>query len=190
MRKYILLLLLILASCGKNFEEGWEVLTIKEGQHRSTPWQLKYEHHEDLSYQWRFDDSARYDHGDNDQYDWNKLTGLSYSLLNSHYNSAMVSWRYNLDRKTIELSAYYHKSKIVIRRQPLLEVNVHDTFYTEIIPNTLDSTIIVRVSTAATTAEDTLKYNISLDQDSREIWPWFGGNKEAPLDITLQRKPL
>ena len=190
MRKYILLLLLFLASCSKNIEEGWQVLTIKEGQHRSAPWQLVHKQHDELSYKWRFDDSARYDLGDNDQLDWNKLTGLSYSLLNSHYNSAMVGWRYRLDEKTIELNAYYHISKLRVYTLPLMEINVYDTFYTEIIPNTADSTIIVRVSTATSTAEHSLKYNISLAQDSREIWPWFGGNEKAPLDITLQRKPL
>ena len=190
MRKYIIFLLRSILSARKDIQEGWETLRIKAGKHRSKPWQFNYRRHKQLSYAWRFDESARYNHFDNDQLDWNKLTGLSYNLFTSHRNSAMVSWRYNVSNDTIELSAYYHQAREVIRRQPLIQVNIHDEFYTEIIPNTIDSTIIVRISTASNSAEDTLKYNISLDQDSREIWPWFGGNKEAPLDITLQSKPL
>jgi hypothetical protein len=53
-----------------------------------------------------FNDSCRYDLGDNDQDDWNKLFGFSYGY--HHKNSLRVGWRYNKETSKIELGHYHY----------------------------------------------------------------------------------
>lgn len=59
------------------------------------------------SFSWvvKFTESCRYDLGNDDQFDTNKLIGIGY-LPGHHKDSARFGWRYWTERKEIELSAY------------------------------------------------------------------------------------
>ena len=51
----------------------------------------------------------RYDHGNADQADWNKLPGGKYfDLYRPHGKTAMIGWRYNIETDSIEITPYYH----------------------------------------------------------------------------------
>ena len=73
----VLFILLILIGCRKLDSEGYKTYTIKEGKHRST---YAYHTSKDTTFNWNiiFDSSAIYSTLDSlNQYDVNKLIGLS-----------------------------------------------------------------------------------------------------------------
>lgn len=82
------------------------IFRIPAGRHRALPlrfgvwWKRN-------SFSWvvKFTDSCRYDLGNEDQFDTNKLVGIGY-LPGHHKDSARFGWRYWTDRKEIELTAY------------------------------------------------------------------------------------
>ncbi len=49
-----------------------------------------------------------YDLHNVDQYDWNKLTGISFNILRPDQNALMVAWRYNVTRQQFEIAPYYN----------------------------------------------------------------------------------
>ena len=55
-----------------------------------------------------FDENCEYDHGDVDQYDWNKLVGLKTKYLDPHYCTAMIGHRWNIEKQVHEMNVYTH----------------------------------------------------------------------------------
>lgn len=56
----------------------------------------------------RFTEDSKYNHGNENQLDFNKLIGRKKCLVRPHRNSDMVGWRYNPDKDQFELLAYRH----------------------------------------------------------------------------------
>jgi len=184
--KYLLIAILTLTACTIETDpNGWETICHDQGAHKSAPYQLRWKKHERLEYLWQFDDSARYLHGDDDQYDWNKLTGLSWTLIGSHTNTAMVGWRY-IEGDSVQLNAYFHIGGERWFSPPLATVAIHDPFIT-VIDVAGDGWVTVH----AAGAEVEKHLGICCNSDrSREVWPWFGGNKPAPHRVCINRKLL
>ena len=67
-----------------------------------------------VAWNYVFQENCDYDLKDNDQKDWNKLTGLYFNLFNTRAETVMVGWRYNTKTDLIELNAYYHIKRKVI----------------------------------------------------------------------------
>ena len=78
----------------------------------------------DLTYRVRFNDSARYEHGDLDQYDWNKLFGVKKRFFSPMQNSIMKGWRYNVKTKLIEIVDYSHFEGIRFIGEVITKVKV------------------------------------------------------------------
>jgi len=77
------------------------------------------------SFRWvvKFTDSCRYDLGNEDQFDTNKLCGVGYIPGFHHKDSARFGWRYWTERKEIELSAYcYVNGRRVIQHIAFCEI--------------------------------------------------------------------
>lgn len=81
---------------------------IRKGKHASRPWQFNYSRTGYEEFECYFENSAMYDHGDRDQYDFNKGPGRSMCLFTNHRNSYMLGWRYDLVSELFELTSYYH----------------------------------------------------------------------------------
>ena len=55
-----------------------------------------------------FTENSVYDLQTVDQYDWNKLTGISFTLLRPDTDAIMVAWRYNVTTQMFEVGPYYN----------------------------------------------------------------------------------
>lgn len=169
---------------------------IKKGSHWSRPYVWSYKNRSSLKYQFVFDESARYDLKDNDQKDWNKLTGLSRHLWTNHKDAAMVSWRYNPASKLIELGAYFHKDGQTIKAKingsevmGVAKIGSSAKAIIDII--TKDNTNAIQITIITTdTALIRQPFGVDLDHKMREINGWFGGNRSAPQDIYINKRTI
>jgi len=175
--------LIPLGGCRKEPPIQWQEVCHFEGEHKSRPYRLNMGNIEKLSYLWEFDESAIYMLPGGDQYDWNKLTGLSWNAFTNHKNSAMVGWRYIGDAE-IQLNAYFHIDGEVWYTEELTAIPIGEIFYTSIIRNG-DGSVTVDANGHQT---DVFFGECCDDDDSREIHSWFGGNQTAPHLICFERK--
>lgn len=203
---YIFLPILLFASCNSLDVDAFETLTIKEGNHRSTPYTLTWHDNRTEGYCWKFDDTAAYDLGDADQCDWNKLCGVSFKKLTNYEDALMVSWRYDLSGKLL-IAPYYHhqggtfwasapcsdgaqelpQNKTVDNELQYIEADISDPIETHF--NINEHTNWAAVTIINTVTGETAYYERYFPDfnNHRDIWPWFGGNRKAPHDITIGR---
>ena len=153
-------------------------ITHRQGRHRAHPYRLKIGFFDKLDFSVTFDEAAKYEHGDHDQMDWNKLCGISFHLFTSHKNSAMVGWRYEPITGVFQLNAYYHVDGQVQYTNTLQRVEPCETVKGSI------SVFSDRVAVEIGFATHLQKFD-RLRKLRRRIWPWFGGNKPAPKDVTF-----
>ncbi|MGB0925526.1 MAG: hypothetical protein ACPGTS_02355 [Minisyncoccia bacterium] len=161
--------------------------THKKGKHRSKPRQFKiWWKPKTLKVEFTFHESCRYDHGNDDQFDWNKLTGITFSI-DPLQETVMLAWRYNVEKGMIELAAYYHVKG---------DRRFSDVLATVRIGETASATISVDYKRKQYTVETTVDFESNLSYRSfshnrklaRRIQPWFGGNKPAPQTMTFDLK--
>lgn len=81
-----------------------EKYTIKKHRHDADPELIGLFHGNMMRFQAKFDRSAMYDLGNENQADWNKLQGFSDCTDHHHKNSARIAWRW-FDGN-LELGAY------------------------------------------------------------------------------------
>lgn len=163
--------------------------TIKEGRHRASPLSLGLHlGREEDTYEVMFDESCRYDLGDIDQLDYNKLFGWSYGM--HHNNSIRVGWRYNLYQEQIELVLYMYKDGQRVDMEYL---------HTVFVP--LNTKIKIRLTNAwgkpalAIFSKTYSKYTIDMADyklipEYKPTWGYnlglyFGGDKPAPHDMKV-----
>lgn len=127
-----------------------------------------------------------YDLKDEDQYDWNKFTGIAFTPLEPDRNSVMVGWRYNLASQEFEIAPFYNvdKKRILPDEQTeVISVPAGETF-----DYFVDYTG-VRISYGGTTVykpyPDGLKPNL---WTAARVSGWFGGNEVAPRTISYYLK--
>lgn len=79
---------------------------IPRGKHRSRPFRFGFWWRR-KSFTWvvKFTESCRYDLGNTDQLDTNKLIGIGY-LPGHHKDSARFGWRYDTKTEQVEMLAY------------------------------------------------------------------------------------
>lgn len=133
-----------------------------------------------------FTANSGYDLGDEDQYDWNKFTGIVYSPLQHDKNSAMVGWRYNLTSQEFEIAPFYNvnKQRILPNEQ------------TEVVSVPADATFHYTVDYSGVTISygDTTVFKPYPPGLTPNVWTatrvsgWFGGNEAAPRTLTYYLK--
>lgn len=88
------------------------IQTIKKGDHFATPRLFRLRRSRSYRLKIRmWGEGLVYDHGNEDNLDWNKLAGGSFSWFQPHGRAYMVVWRYNALHHAIELTPYYHNIK-------------------------------------------------------------------------------
>ena len=130
-------------------------------------------------YDWtvNFDSSCAYNLGDDDQYDWNKLVGVS-QHFNPRVNSIRFGWRYNLTNNLIEIASYK-------------ETNYHFEFSTIAsveLNKDVKLTIQLYSDLVALNVNDNI-YVTSFKMDKKLLMranPYFGGNNTAPHKMSLK----
>ena len=178
MKKYLLIFLAFF-SCKKVDENGFRIYTIKKGKHRSG---IRYNttRSNSLNIEVIFDESAEYATVDSlNQYDVNKLWGVSDCGTDHHDNSIRFGWRW-LNGK-IEI-LWYKREDGVFTFEKITDVNINETNHMNI--SISKNSYELRVNGVIKTVPK------SCGKDFRryKLYPYFGGDETAPHDIRIKIK--
>ena len=198
------LTILFFAGCGLPDLDIWETLTIKEGTHRAKPYRLTWHDNTMEAYEWRFDETALYDLGDADQCDWNKLNIVSFKKLTNTECAIMGSWRWDLSGKLLIAPYYHDNGQTFWASAPCtptstgsgvdgeigyIEAEIGDVIETHVNINPDDNWAAITIINQATGDTTYFEHYFSCDVSRhRDGGPWFGGNRDAPHDIYIERK--
>ncbi len=133
-----------------------------------------------------FTPNTVYDLQDEDQYDWNKFTGIAFTPLEPDRNSVMVGWRYNLRTAEFEIAPFYNVDKKRILPNELTEVisvppdETFDYFvdYTGVTISYGGKTVFKPYPEGLTPRVWT----------AARVSGWFGGNEVAPRTVSYYLK--
>jgi hypothetical protein len=132
-----------------------------------------------LSLKVRFTESCRYNHGDVDQLDINKLVGLAFGHI--HWNSYRIGWRYDVNLDVIELFHYYYlqgeRKSIAIKN---VEIGEEFSVYIACTGK--------YIHTSVGGLKSALQVDYPLEGKKRLCFPYFGGNKPAKQLTKIQIK--
>ena len=178
---FVFSLLLILFSCKKIDDSGFRVFKIKEGKHRSThSRQTTYD--TTFNLQVIFDSSAVYETVDpNNQWDINKLWGVSDCGDHHSMSSIRFGWRWSPALNCLEIFAYrrmfgefdYKKiSCVPIGETIYMTMNIINNEYELCV----DGTCV------------TMERPCFIEYKKYLLYPYFGGDETAPHDIIIRIK--
>ena len=171
-----LIILMLLISCTKQSINGYNSYEIKKGEHESVK-KFSTLTSDKLSFDCKFDPSAIYDLGGDNQQDLNKLFGFSECNDFHQDNSARFGWRWYND--AIEIFAYVYNEG-VRNVEPIKSVqpNEKHSYSIEIKRDTyifiVDNTEVIMTRTNG--CDVGLYYR---------LFPFFGGDEVAPHDIKV-----
>lgn len=179
-KKFFILLILILTTCVKKNADDFWVFKIKEGKHRSTT-KVKTINRDNIHFELVLTESCKYETlNPVNQWDVNKIFGFSDGGGHME-NSARIGWRWV--NNEIQLMAYTHYNgdfnfkKICVANTGVhyeCRINCLIDKYEFIVHN--DTTYMDR-------------YWIYSNRRYL-LWPYFGGDEVAPHDITIKVKLL
>ena len=152
---------------------------IKKGKHYSNWFNFPFfTFRRSIKFQFMIESSAHYTLNNEDDFDWNKLFGLSNSW-NPHQSSARICWRrLNEEKFQICLYTYDDGIRTISKEMDLF----YDTFY--------GARIIISRNNFYLLFKDT---SIILPRRSEKLFPiktvlkpYFGGTSAAPQDINIK----
>ena len=125
-------------------------------------------------------DSA-YDLKDEDQLDWNKLAGITFTPWRPDRNSSMVVWRYNLQNGTYEVGPFFNVDfrYVFPTEDEIITVPADQAFSYSVDYDGISVTYGDRTVSKSTPAD--LKPNF---WTSARVTGWFGGSEVAPRTIS------
>lgn len=154
--------------------------TIRRGQHDSTLLPRLWVNQNMFHVKGMFNESCTYDLHSVDQYDWNKLYGISYSLTSHHTNSLRWGWRWNVEKGLFEFAPYCY-----IRGERKMFEPVHSCK----VDQEFDLTIVDQGYYATFWVEDLEMERVEkprLNNWGFKLDPFFGGNKSSPVTMNIQ----
>jgi hypothetical protein len=152
---------------------------IKKGKHYSNWFNFPFfTTRRSIKFQFMIDSSAHYTFNNEDDYDWNKLFGLSNSW-NVHQSSARLCWR-RLNEEQYQICLYTYDNGIkTISKETTLD---YDTFYgARIIISSNNFYLIFKDSSIILPRKSESLLPIKL-----VLKPYFGGTSVAPHDIKIK----
>ncbi len=196
--------ILAISGCKDNFNPQNEArFCVKEGSHKFKPVILTSPD-DVMEYEWQFD-NCEYNLESADNCDWNKLTGVSYDFLNNHNTALMASWRYD-QSDYFWVAPYYHFNSIaywantscsdwtqsfqVDEELTAVKVLPNEKFKTRITINENSGFVDILIQNTTTQESTYFILDVGDEKPKREISPWFGGNREAPHTMCINRKTL
>ena len=184
-KRYIIFLFIFLSfagvldACKKIDNMGYRIFTIKENRHRSTT-TYKTTKSNYITFKAIFDSSAIYTTDDpNNQYDVNKLYGISDCGCDHQYYSMRLGWRWLNDSLEILWFKHMHGH---FTFEKLKTINLNQSYdYTITLE---DSSYIICVDgicdTTTRGCDDVYRHYY--------LYPYFGGDEKAPHDIKIRIK--
>ena len=165
-------------SCLKNVEpQQHYMFVIPQGQHSSINTIKKYNENL-LTFAFRFDETGRYDLGDLDQIDTNKLIGFKYGV-DPHQNSFRFGWRWSTEDEYMIIVAYSYVDGV----RDIYDIGY--CFLNQIYSGEIEETeeeIIYRFQGA----EYVISKSTKKTKQKYFLFPYFGGNKKAPHNINIE----
>ena len=181
---FILLMSLhfLFMSCKKIDENGFRDYVIKEGKHSSRT-SYRTTKTNCLQFQAIFDESAIYQSIDtNNQYDINKLYGLSDCKDNHTKTSMRLGWRWLND--SLEILWFKHtNNNFSFAKIKSIDFNEIVNFGIQFDTDYYYMSVGVETVTIARPCNQ-------LSNRKYFLWPYFGGNETAPHDIKIKIKDL
>jgi len=125
-------------------------------------------------------DSA-YDLGDEDQFDWNKLAGITFTPWRPDRNSSMIVWRYNLQSGMYEIGPFFNVDfrYVFPTDDEVITVPADQTFSYSVDYNGI--TVSYGDRTVYKSTPDDLVPNF---WTSARVTGWFGGSEVAPRTVS------
>ncbi len=156
------------------------VVTIYKGTHFVIPNQWALWVTED-SGSASFTASSTYDLKDEDQYDWNKLAGITFTPWRPDRNSMMVVWRYNLKADVFEVGPFFNVDFGYVFPTPdeIITVPAGETFQFRTDYDGI--TVTLGNQTVYKARPQELAPNF---WTSARVTGWFGGNEVAPRTVS------
>lgn len=164
-------------------------LTIHKHSHRPAWWFLflrLWYNKKIIRRQFTLSFDCKYDLGDNDQDDHNKLFGIGY-FPSQHTDSARIGWRYDTNKEKFILSAYCYANGVrsmkvlceVFANKPYLASITKSALYYNFLVMQKDTKIIVGSESVYYGHKKKWCFYLGL---------YFGGNKTAPHNMTVELK--
>jgi len=152
---------------------------IKKGNHYSNWFNFPFfTLRRSIKFQFMIDSSAHYTLNNEDDYDWNKLFGLSNSW-NVHQSSARLCWR-RLNKEQYQICLYTYDNGIkTISKEMTLD---YDTYYgARIIISTNNFYLLFKDSSIILPRKSESLFPIKMI-----LKPFFGGTSVAPHDMKIK----
>ncbi|MCW1958727.1 MAG: hypothetical protein KIH64_009315 [Mycobacterium sp.] len=156
------------------------LVTIYKGTHFAIPnrWALWVK---EVSGDATFIPDSAYDLKDSDQYDWNKLAGITFTPWRPERNASMVVWRYNLQSEQFEVGPFWDVNFAYVfpTDDEIISVPVGQTF-----------SYAVDYDGITVTYGDKTVFKPTPQQLSPNFWTsaritgWFGGSEVAPRTVS------
>lgn len=155
---------------------------IKKGMHYSFVLPKIYWDKKNLSYDILFTESCTYNLCTADQYDINKLFGLSFGF--HHNNSIRFGWRWNIETCCIDIFAYAYVNWIRNKETKIYsaKINQVNRYSIKVQPEIYELTITDLKFGYKTICE--IKHG-KLNKLGYALHPYFGGNMKAPHDMEI-----
>jgi hypothetical protein len=159
---------------------------IKKGKHRAFPppiglWCNKTTLRRVIS----FDDNCKYDLGNDDQFDTNKLFGIGYLEGFHKEDSARFGWRYDTESGKIILTAFCHVNGVMVY-EDLCSVFFFRKYLTMLLIDGCFYRFLVVDAESPFTKYGDVTIRFTHDKMwSYPLGPYFGGNQTAPHDMSL-----
>ena len=175
----IIFVILSFVSCKKIDSNGYRVFTIKEGRHRSNTAYCTTKSNY-ISFEAIFDESAQYTSIDpNNQYDVNKLYGVSDCGTSHTKNSIRFGWRWLNDSLEI---LWYKREDGDFSFGNITTVDLNTSYYYSI---TITEDLYIM---SVDGVEIQVDRKCSDTYKKYYLYPYFGGDEKAPHNITIRIK--
>jgi len=115
-----------------------------------------------------------------DQFDWNKLTGIGFSIP-ANINSIQVGWRYNLASQLFEVAPVFNVDDTRVLPSPaeVISVPIGERFFFDVDYQGITLTYGEARVFKATPVD------LMTSWFSFRTWTWFGGTSPAPRTLSL-----
>lgn len=156
------------------------IYRVRKNRHRFHPISLGFSFSNEISKQVIFDESCKYDLGNVNQYDINKLFGVGF-LPHHHYNSVRWGWRWSNVKQKVELFGYvYSQGKrserfigdVRIYESVQLSIVITGDGYLFVLKAGQEKTSIIFMEGSSTIV-------------GYKLGAYFGGDEKAPHDMKI-----
>lgn len=183
-----LIILLFIVGCSKEVSKPlapFGEYTVKTGNHKFSPYEAGFT----SGNEWTFDvlctSLSSYVLPFPDSEDWNKMTGISWSLLSNTKRSTMLAFRDRPSAQTTEYSFYSHTQNGVIKDRAILTV-AYGTIARYKIKELSGDYVSLRLENTQTGQyiEDVVHIT-GRGLTKRYVGTYFGGTSPAPNNVTV-----